>query len=89
MGTSPLEGVTSVPFDHMTLINLYISSHREATEATLFQIFCDNKIKQILQEKQNALVVTDLLPGSCICTWNKLIKAKATSPLNFFFEFFF
>ena len=36
-GTSELGVVTSLPFDHVTLINLYISSHREATG--LFQIF--------------------------------------------------
>ena len=32
--TSPLWVVTSLPFDHMTLIDLYISSYREATGAT-------------------------------------------------------
>ena len=65
--------MTSLPFDQMTLINLCISSYREATGATfihskakvvmdvLFQIFCDNEIQQILQERQNALVVADLL----------------------------
>ena len=66
-GTSQLGVVTSLPFDHVTLINLYISSYREATGATfihanaqvvidfLFQIFCDNKIQQILQERQMLL----------------------------------
>ena len=47
-----------LPFDHKTLINLYISSHREATGATfnfLPQIICDNKIQQILQEIQMLL----------------------------------
>ena len=54
----------SLPFDHVTLINLYISSYREPTGAMfiyadtlvvinfLFQIFCDNEIQQILQERQ-------------------------------------
>ena len=63
-GTSQLGVVMSLLFDHMTLINLYISSYREATGATfihantyivmdfLSQIFCDNKIQQILQERQ-------------------------------------
>ena len=46
-----------------------------------FQIFCDNKIQQILQERQIFLVVVDLLLSSCICTSNKLIKSKAISPL--------
>ena len=32
--TSPLGFVTLLPFDHVTLINLYISSYREATGAT-------------------------------------------------------
>ena len=32
--TSPLWVVTSLPFDHVTLIDLYISSYREATGAT-------------------------------------------------------
>ena len=53
--------VMSLPFDHVTFINLYISIYREATGATfiqykplgltdfLFQIFCDNKI---FQERQ-------------------------------------
>ena len=53
-----------LPFDHVTLINLYISSYGEATGAMfihantqivinfLLQIFCDNKIQQILQERQ-------------------------------------
>ena len=60
-GTSLLAVATSLPFDHVTLINHYISSYREATRATfvhakaqvvidlLFQILCDNKI---LQERQ-------------------------------------
>ena len=50
--------------DHVTMIIFYISSYREVTGATfihtnaeiiidfLFQIFCDNKIQQILQERQ-------------------------------------
>ena len=54
-GTSPFGVITSLPFDHVTLINIYISSYREDTEATfiqtnaqvivdfLFQIFCDNE----------------------------------------------
>ena len=54
----------SLPFDHVTLINLYISSYREATWVMffhanvqvvidfLFQIFCDNKIQQVLQKRQ-------------------------------------
>ena len=33
-GTSLLVVATSLPFDHVTLINLYISSYREATGAT-------------------------------------------------------
>ena len=49
-GTSQLGVVTSLPFDHITLINLYISSYREATG--FFQIFCDKKIQQIFQERQ-------------------------------------
>ena len=63
-GTFPLGVVTSLSFDHMILINLCISSYREATGATfihtnaqvvivfLLQIFCDNKIQQILLERQ-------------------------------------
>ena len=39
--------------------------------------------------KTNSLVVVDLLAGSCICTGNKLIKAKAICPLTFFFLKFF
>ena len=35
--TSPLGFVTLLPFDHVTLINLYISSYREATGATFIQ----------------------------------------------------
>ena len=31
MGTLPQEVVTSLPSNHMTLTNLYISSYREAT----------------------------------------------------------
>ena len=57
-GTSPLGVVTSLPSDHVTLINLYMSRCRGATGATfiyatdfLFQIFCNNKIQQILQER--------------------------------------
>ena len=66
-----------LPFDHVTLINLYISSYREATLnhanalvviGILFQIFCDSKNQQILQERQMLFVVVDLLVGSCICT---------------------
>ena len=57
----------SLPFNRMTMINLYISSYREVTGATfihtntyflinfLFEIFCDNKIQQILQERQMLL----------------------------------
>ena len=53
----------SLSFDHVALINLYISSYREAPGATfihtnayvviglLFQIFCDSKNQQILQER--------------------------------------
>ena len=58
--TSLLVAATTLPFDHVTLINLYISSYREATGVTfihkhlgiidlLLQIFCNNKI---LQERQ-------------------------------------
>ena len=36
--------------------------------------------------KANVIVVVDLLVGSCICTWNRLIKAKAISSLTFFFQ---
>ena len=62
--TSLLVVATPLPFNHMTLINLYISSYREATGAMfinanaqvvidlLFQMFCDNKI---LQERQMLL----------------------------------
>ena len=31
-------------------------------------------------------MVVDLLAGSCICTWNKLIKTKEISPLTFFLK---
>ena len=52
-----------LPFDHTTFINLYISNYRETTGAIfihtnakdidfLFQIFCDYKIPQILQQRQ-------------------------------------
>ena len=71
--------VTSLPFDCVTLKNLFISSYREATGATfihanasviidfLFQIFCENKIQQILQERQ-IIVVVDLLVVYCVYT---------------------
>ena len=42
-----------------------------------------------LARKTNALVVVDLLASSCICTWNKLIRAQTISPLPFFFFKFF
>ena len=54
-GTSLLGVATSLPFDHMILINLFISNYTEATGAMfihakawvvidfLFQIYCDNK----------------------------------------------
>ena len=32
--------------------------------------------------KTNALAVVDLLAGSCICTWNKLNKEMAISPVT-------
>ena len=54
----------------------------------LFQIFCDNKIQQIFARKTSTLKVVDLFPGFCICKWNKLIKAKAISPLTFSLDFF-
>ena len=54
-----LFGISNViTFDHMALINIYISTYREATKATfihanalviidlLFQMFCDNKSLQ-------------------------------------------
>ena len=31
-------------------------------------------------------MVVDLLAGSYICTWNKLIKGKTISPQTFFFK---
>ena len=48
----------------------------------LFQIFCNNKIQQILQERQMLSRKVDLFAGFCIYKWNKLIKAKAISPLR-------
>ena len=54
----------AITFDHVTLVNLYTFNYREATGAMfihastkvamdfLFQTFCNNKIQQILQEKQ-------------------------------------
>ena len=39
--------------------------------------------------KTNILVIIDLLAGSCICTCNKLIKAKAIFLLTFSFKIFF
>ena len=66
-GTSPFGVVMPLPFDHVTFINLYISSYREATVVTsihtdtlvvisfLCQIFCNNKIRQILKERQMLL----------------------------------
>ena len=63
-GTPPLGVVMSLPLDHVILINLYISSYIDATEAMfinahasvfinfLFQTFCENRIQQILQERQ-------------------------------------
>ena len=73
-----------LPFDHVTLINLYIFNYRGHRNYVyplkclgcldLFQIFCDKKIQQIFQER-DALVVVDLLVETCICTLNKLIKS--------------
>ena len=33
-------------------------------------------------------LLLELLAGSCICTWNKLIKVKGITSLTFFFKFF-
>ena len=64
IGHFSTRGRTSFSFDHVKLINLYISSYSEAIGAMLIhanayividfllQIFCDNQIQQILQEKQ-------------------------------------
>ena len=51
-------------------------------------IFCFKYFAIInFSRKANALVVVDLLAGSCICTWSKLIQPKA--PLAFFFLNYF
>ena len=94
-------GVISLPFDQVILINLYISSYSKTIRATfihanvetiinfLIQIVCNKKDSASFAKKTDTLVVVDLFAGSCICTWNKLIKANTISPLTFFFKFFF
>ena len=49
-------GSNIITFDHVTLINLYISPVIKKPQGlkitiNLFQIFCVNKIQQILQER--------------------------------------
>ena len=82
-GTSLLGVATSLAFDHVTLINLYIPSYREVTRATfihanaqvvvdfLLQISCDNKI---LQERQMLLWQLNFLQA--------LVFVHETSQLN-------
>ena len=87
--------VTSLPYDHETLINLYISSYREAIGATfihgnaqviidfLLQIFCDNKIQQNLQERQMFSWQLTCLQALVFVLEQ---SNEAISPLTFFFQ---
>ena len=63
--------VTSLSFDDEALINLSISSYSEATGATFIHKRLGRHgclASANFARKTNALVVVDLLVGSCICT---------------------
>ena len=63
MGQFSFKGSNVITFDHVTVINRYISSyrghrgyihpHKRLSRHRLFvSILCDNKIQQILQERK-------------------------------------
>ena len=90
-----IRGSNIILFDQVTLINIYNFNIREATGTSfifVYQFLVSNILwwqnSANFARKTNTLEAVDLLTGSCICTWKKLIKAKAISPLTFFKIFY-
>ena len=57
----------------------------KTTSTSYFKYFVLLKFSKFCK-KNKCFHVVDLLAGSCICTWNKLIKVKAVPPLSFSFK---
>ena len=67
---------------------MFIHANIKSSSTSCFKYFV-TKNSASFARKTNALVVVDLFAASSICTLNKLIKAKAISPLTFFFKNYF
>ena len=60
--------MTSLPFDYMTLINLYTTSYRDEILRSSMT-YCFKYFLMInFAKKTNALMTVDLLVGAGICT---------------------
>ena len=94
-------GRTSLPFHHARLINfisqvierpqgLRLSTQRfSSSSPSCFKHFVMIKFSKFYWQMTNDIVTVDLLAGSWICTWNKLINSKKISPLTLFFKNYF